>query len=195
MCIAIVQQAGKTLTGAQLYSGWYRNSDGAGFAYCDSDGKVVIKSGYMKYNEFQKAYADAVQMYGADSPFLVHMRIRTSGDVSPGNCHPFKIKDGAMIHNGSMFHPDTVRQGENKSDTRIFAESLHNILALEDLLVAGDDIITEIGRNNKLAFLFNGRKVLILNEKAGFWDDGIWYSNRSCDTTNFPKGAPNPNTV
>jgi predicted glutamine amidotransferase len=194
MCIAVLTKPGKSLTGAQLYSGWYRNSDGGGFAYCDKDGKVVIKKGYMKYNDFQKAYADAVHQYGESSPFLVHMRIRTSGDVNAANCHPFKTKNGAMIHNGNMFNPDTVRGGERKSDTRIFAESLHNILVLEDLLVAGDDIISEIGRNNKLAFLFDGGKTLILNEAAGFWDDDIWYSNRSCDVTNFPKGT-NPNTV
>jgi predicted glutamine amidotransferase len=194
MCIAVLTKPGKSLTGAQLYSGWYRNSDGGGFAYCDENGKVVIKKGYMKYNDFQKAYADAVHQYGENSPFLVHMRIRTSGDVNPANCHPFKTRNGAMIHNGSMFNPDSVRSGERKSDTRIFAESLHNILVLEDLLVAGDDIISEIGRNNKLAFLFDGGKMLILNEAAGFWDDDIWYSNRGCDVTNFPKGT-NPNTV
>lgn len=194
MCIAIVTQPGKVLTGAQLYSGWYRNSDGAGFAYCDEHGKVVIKKGYMKYNDFQKAYADASMKYSEHSPFLVHMRIRTSGDVNAANCHPFKLKNGAMIHNGSLFNPDTVRTAEKKSDTRIFAESLHNILVLEDLQVAGPDIIAEIGYHNKLAFLFDEGKTLILNESAGFWDDGIWYSNRSCDVTNFPKGT-NPNTV
>ena len=189
MCVAILTTAGKVLTEDQLFSGWRVNGDGGGFAYVKDD-KVVIEKGFMNYNAFKSAYSLAAEQFAEDSPFLVHMRIRTSGNTNANNCHPFAIKGGALIHNGIMFTPSGDRAGKDptdrKSDTRVFAESLFNILQLEDVKRAQEGIRKAIGWGNKVAFLYDSKDYVIVGESAGMWNDGIWYSNSSCG---LPKAA------
>jgi predicted glutamine amidotransferase len=183
VCIAILTEKGKSVSSASLYKGWSVNRDGAGFAYLDADGKVQIDSGYMSYNEFEKAYRGAVEKYGNNGPMLVHMRIRSAGGFGQKNCHPFRIKGGAMIHNGTLFTPESdhdTRKPDRKSDTRIFAETFHNILDYESVKLGEKDILKAVGTYNKLVFLYDTGKYHIMNEKSGYWDDGIWYSNEGC---------------
>ena len=182
MCVAVLCKPGKVISSAALCKGWMINDDGGGFAYV-KDGKVVIDKGYLNFNEFQKAYFKAADKYTDESPFLVHMRIRTSGHTNANNCHPFPIKGGAMIHNGVMFTPTGTRAGSKtdlKSDTRVFAESLYNILQLEHIKKEQQAIRQAIGYGNKLCFLYDNKEYFILGETAGYWVDGIWYSNTSC---------------
>lgn len=189
MCIAILQKPGFSLTQLQLNKGWATNSDGGGFAYLDNDKKVQINTGYLDLDTFSKKYFELVERFGKNGPMLVHMRIRSAGGLGRKNCHPFRIKNGAMIHNGTMFYPsydkDTPEK-EKKSDTRILAESFHNILDLESVKKAEDGILKAIGHHNKLAFLYDGGEYHIVNENhaGGHWDAGIWYSNSSCKVYN-----------
>lgn len=153
-------------------------------AYIDDGGKVQIITGFMKYNEFEKRYREIVQRFGKNGPMLVHMRVRSAGGLGPKNCHPFKIKGGAMIHNGTLFHPeDNKGEGDEcKSDTRIFADALHNILDLESVKRAEKGILAAVGNWNKLAFLYDGGGYHIINENYAtcVWDDGVWFSNGGC---------------
>ena len=54
-----------------------------------------------------------------------------------------------------------------------------------------------IGDRNKFVFLDNSGEFHILNEGAGIWDEGVWYSNMSYKkydnriTTNKTKFVPN----
>lgn len=137
----------------------------------------------MEYPAFRDAYMRAADQYADESPFLVHMRITTSGGTSKNNTHPFPVKNGAMIHNGIMFTPAGERAGkapDRKSDTRVFAESLFNILTLEEVKKANEGIRKAIGFGNKLCFLYDNKQFHIVNEQAGSWVDGIWHSNSSC---------------
>lgn len=185
MCVAIVQKIGAVIDNRNLYEGWISNKDGGGFAYVDRNtNKVVIKSGFLEYNKFQKAYEAAVLEHGDQSPMLVHMRIRTSGDVSEKNCHPFRIRGGALIHNGIMFTPTGTlagRASDKKSDTRIFCDVFHNALIPAHVRLAEKGILSAIGGHNKLCMLYDTREYIILNEGAGYWKDDVWYSNRSCE--------------
>jgi glutamine amidotransferase len=182
MCIAVLTKPGARLTENQLYRGWTGNKDGAGFCYVD-DGKVKIVKGFLEFKAFNKSYSDAVEKFGEDSPFLVHMRIRTSGHVNAANCHPFAIQGGALIHNGMMFTPTGDRAGtltDRKSDTRVFAESLYNILKLEHVKKAESGIRKAIGGGNKVAFLYDDKSYHIIGEDLGFWREDVWHSNNSC---------------
>lgn len=185
MCVAIVAKKGAILTGGELYRGWQMNSDGGGFAYIGDDNKVKIESGFLTYNDFDNAYQRIIEKYVNNGPMLIHMRIRSTGSMGPENCHPFPIRGGALIHNGTMFWPDPpeVKPGKTairKSDTRVFAESLFNILKLEHIQKAEDGILGAIGRGNKLAFLYDGGQYFIMNERNGYWDGDRWFSNSSC---------------
>lgn len=180
MCVAILTKPGAIIPNNRLYAGWSRNQHGGGFAFVNEKGEVVIRKGFMGYNDFQREYAKSAEKYAEVSPFLVHMRISTSGGVIPANTHPFKIKGGAMIHNGVMFQPPVRPEYKNKSDTRIFAERMFNILTLEDVLKAEKRILSSVGQYNKLVFLYEDKQYAILNEEAGNWKDDIWYSNTDC---------------
>lgn len=183
MCIAILQKPGARVPGPALWEGWKRNSDGGGFAFVDPETKkVTIRRGFMAYNDFIKAYDEAVEAY-PDSPFLIHMRVRTSGHVNGNNTHPFPVKGGAMIHNGTFFSPSGKYEGnadDRKSDTRVFAEHLFNILTYEDVVAAEAGILKAVGGYNKLAFLYDDGRYAILNEIAGWWDRDVWYSTTAC---------------
>lgn len=184
MCVAILQKPGAIIPAQGLEKGFASNPHGAGFAYVDpAQEKVVIRKGFMTYEDLHTGYYDAVKEFGKDSPFLVHMRIKTSGHINAANTHPFAIKGGAMIHNGSFFHPSKKYAGTEddlKSDTRVLAENLYNILTYEDVLAAQERILTAVGSYNKLVFLYDDGRYLIMNEKIGFWKDDIWYSNNAC---------------
>lgn len=182
MCIAICTNKNAIITPTALQRGWQTNPDGGGFAYVDDD-HVVIKKGYMNYPDFEKAYLDHAEKYASESPFLVHMRIHTSGGITAKNTHPFAIKGGAMIHNGIMFSPTGKRAGtptDRRSDTRVLAEDLYNILQLDQVKKAAVGIHEAVGRGNKLAFLYDNKELFIIGENQGFWEGGIWYSNSGC---------------
>jgi glutamine phosphoribosylpyrophosphate amidotransferase len=187
MCIAIVTLPGRHVDNAALYRGWTCNKDGAGFAYV-KDGKVHIEKGLMTYNELQTKYEKAVEAFGDKSAFLLHMRVGTSGSVSKTNTHPFPIRPqegpgGAFIHNGILFTPAGAWKGpvgDQKSDTRVVSEALNNILRLQDVMDGRELIGKAIGGGNKLAFLYDTGDYVIVNEKSGFWNEGIWYSNGTC---------------
>lgn len=194
MCVAIVQQAHARLDRPALLAGWNQNPHGAGMAYV-VDGKVRIDKGYMTYDSFLKAYEQAVDRYGSTSAFLIHMRIRTSGDTDKHNTHPFAVKGGAMIHNGILFTP-TGKHAEGKkkpSDTKVVANTLHNLLVKEDIILAKPEIERVIGYN-KFAFLYDDGEFVIMNEELGDWDRGIWYSNNSC-AVRAPRQVSNSGAV
>lgn len=183
MCIALVCEPGKRVSNDVLWRGWSTNRDGGGFAFVQN-GEVVIDKGYMEYNPFQTALNEAWDN-NPDSPFLVHMRIATSGLRSRANTHPFRIEpsQAAMIHNGILFEPAGEWEGtadDRKSDTRVVAEALGSILDLETLLRSRDRIGVEVGGGNKLCFLYPDKTTVIVNENSGWWNGGIWYSNGSC---------------
>lgn len=177
---------------AALYRGWVSNPDGGGFAYVNEKGEVVIEKGFMKYGAFQKAYEQAAEKYADNSPFLVHMRITTSGGTNPYNTHPFQVKGGAMIHNGVLFSPTgklAEGKGKNtKSDTHVLTTVLHNVLTRDDVKAARDAIGDVIGYN-KLAFLYDNKEFVIVNEDFGSWDKGIWYSNDSCEAPAYDRAG------
>lgn len=192
MCVAVLTTPGHMLSREQLRKGWAINSDGGGFAFVD-DGEVRIMKGYLEEDAFINAYTHFAEKFAGESPFLIHMRIRTSGTVSAKNCHPFPIKNGALIHNGIMFTPSGERAGTKndlKSDTRVFAENLYNILELEQVKKAEERILKAVGHSNKIAFLYNNKEYFIMNEGAGQWQNDdkkdIWMSNSSCKLYSTP---------
>lgn len=175
MCIAIVQPAGCRIDERHLVNSFTGNPDGAGFAYVH-EGEVVIAKGYFKLSSFINAYNTIHDAYGKDGAVLAHCRIATAGAVDADNCHPFKIKGGAMIHNGHLW---STPDGEKKSDTREFSEIFYNILDIESVKAAVDkDDFTDIIGHDKMAFLYNDGQWAV----AGDWTtcpvSGVMYSNR-----------------
>ena len=178
MCVAIVQPIGKRVSDDILAACFKSNNNGAGMAFVRK-GKIVIDKGYMMLDGFLKGY-DRHWRENPDTPFLLHCRIATKGKVCPDNTHPFKIRGGAMIHNGTLWHSGHIY--DELSDTREFAETLHNELSKQKVTENRDEIEKAVGYN-RLAFLFEDKSYVIINEGGpgksgpGMWLDGVWYSN------------------
>ena len=181
MCIALVKKPDGVVTKERLRECWDRNRDGAGFAYVYK-GNVIISKGLMTFDEFYKAYSEAVATH-PESVFLIHFRIATSGDKGKSNTHPFSVGDGtALIHNGILFSPPNAK----RSDTNIFSEWLSKRLPDKQTWLANKEKVEElIGNYNKLALLFKDGTFLICNEMKGEWSNNVWYSN----TYSFSSGT------
>ena len=192
MCVLIAQREGSTpLTEEEIDYGWTRNPDGGGFAYIDWADESIRVHKFMEKDEFKQAYADAHELYGESSPFLVHMRIATHGGVSLETTHPFWVhrEEGAMVfgHNGIISLMDAYTQ-PGVSDTIAFSEWVLEGLPLGWLDNSSIvELVEEYIGSSKLAFLTlepQAEQVLyILNESFGYWGkDGMtWFSNHSCE--------------
>lgn len=190
MCVLIAQREGaNALTRTQLENGWSRNPDGGGFAYIDPDsGEIVVEKAMVK-DEFIDDYIEAFDKYGEYSPFIVHMRIATSGGVSLETAHPFHVArtDGEMVvaHNG-IIDLMTAYTGAGVSDTIAFAEWILDELPqgwLDNAAVS--ELVEEYIDYSKLAFLTTEPEakeyLYILNEDLGEWQGNTWFSNKSCE--------------
>lgn len=111
-------------------------------------------------------------------PVLFHARWATHGKVVNANCHPFAIRghDLMMAHNGTI-----PGFGSNKkSDTRDFIEQV--LVPMPEWFLQEEGIVAAIRAaigNSKLVFLAKDGDATIINEEAGIWKGGLWYSNHS----------------
>lgn len=179
MCIAIVTTTGAWVDEPALRSCAYINGDGGGYAYIDmNDGEVKIKKGFFKVEDFIDSYKRTLdEGHGEYNAMLLHFRVATMGAKNTDNCHPFPIKDGALIHNGHLFSSNDPT-GKDRSDTRIFTEELFPNFTYERVR-DNKDALGGLLRSNKVAMLFKDGNYIILNERYGHWNKDVWYSNHS----------------
>lgn len=175
MCLAIFKPGKLIIPEDALRRGWQGNSDGAGFAYVRG-GKVVIEKGFMTVKAFLEAYNTAFKA-NKKSPMLIHFRIRSQGDKSEANTHPFPIKGGALIHNGTLDGTGS-KYMEGKSDTALFAEQLGERLDFDTVSAHKKDLGDALGWN-KVVLLYDNGNHVIINESMGHWENDVWFSNHS----------------
>lgn len=189
MCIISLKPEGIEVPLEKLQNMWNNNDDGAGFMYA-TRGKLHVVKGLMTFNKFYEAYRRVDPRH----KIVMHFRIRTHGGKTPELTHPFWIhkKKVAMVHNGIISATSKMLTDTQESDTSLYAKILSqrhsNIL---DALTSEKDlneIAQEIGWS-KLVFLTNEGDHHIVNEKAGYWRDGCWYSNLSFERTWYSYGG------
>jgi hypothetical protein len=178
MCIAILKPANRTLTEEALRNCYNSNRDGAGFAYYDPEiQEVCIRKGYFDFNKFWEDFKNYQKF-----KCLVHFRVATHKAVNGLNCHPWRVNDNLVfIHNGTI---SGMNQNSDLSDTGNFCDQI--LKGLMD--VYPDFYLTDqfkwlvensISSFNKLIFLDAKGNHLIVQEKAGYWDQECWFSNKS----------------
>ena len=180
MCIAIVKPADQTIDKETLRICAENNPDGCGFAYINEDNFGVRRIKVRKAMEFEEFYTKYQRALSENmgSPFLIHFRIKTHGDVDLANCHPFKIdKNHVFIHNGTI---SKVQKVDGMSDTRVFNRDILRILPKNWNKQSGiKTLIEEFIGYSKLAVMDIAGKINIYNEQKGEWKDGLWFSNTS----------------
>jgi hypothetical protein len=179
MCLIVVKPIGVTLDENDLRSGFEKNPDGAGYMFT-SGGKVRLKKGYFNFYNFYEELRSDLEANEKTSPFVIHFRLATRGYVNTSNCQPFRINSGlAFAHNGVLFGLDGYPK--TQSDTAAFKNQILKNLPLgfhkhKAILTLLEIAISKL---NKFVFLDNNGSIVILNEREGIWEDGLWYSNDS----------------
>ena len=173
MCVVIVKKGKAKLSDKVLEACWDTNPHGGGFAFAKDDKIAVFKS--MKKEEFLSELRTQLDNY-PELTFLIHMRIKTAGNISKLNTHPFVVnKDVVFAHNG---HIPGMPESNKISDTNFFNKL---VLSRMNLDIGNSSqlklIELAIGRGNKLGFLHSSGDFKIANESEGNWIDGSWFSN------------------
>lgn len=174
MCVALAVPANVEVSKDTLRSCFIHNSDGAGYGFYKANGEQVLKKGYMTFNKFWEDYS-VDREANKDRGFLVHFRIRTAGARDEANCHPFALKNGMMIHNGTVYGlGESSYQG--KSDTAELAELISgtpknkfDVLAKELKEVITWGAVVLLDKNGKFHFTLGG--------SGTEWIDGVFFSN------------------
>lgn len=182
MCLLILQLAGTIVETSALKEAFSSNSDGAGFAWADGE-KCWSRKGYFNADDFVHDYEEIA---AKGLPMLVHFRLATHGSEDHTNCHPFDVGGGwYMAHNGVL----NIKTIGTESDTAAFARTIRPLLERDTDLIrqeAAQQVLLErIGTSNKLAFLRSDGEYVIINESAGHWHKGVWYSNHSYQTCSW----------
>lgn len=163
-----------------LYTGAEWNDDGHGFAIVTGRRLLIRRS--MHAAELIDTFAKLRRKHRA-GPAIFHSRLGTAGTMDLANCHPFRVagdRRTIIAHNGIFPMAAQPTKGDNRSDTKIFADDVLHGLDLGDQDVR-DRIGTWMGKHNRVAILtVNPRydaNAYLINEGSGEWISGAWYSN------------------
>lgn len=134
MCVIIVKNPDSKISNENLLNAASSNSHGFGVVIFDDikKGKVIThRSVSIDGEKNGKELISFLEKY-KDKNALIHMRIRTHGDISLENNHPFEIKSALghkffFAHNGTIYHKEISKIQTKKSklsDTNIFVTEI-----------------------------------------------------------------------
>jgi hypothetical protein len=190
MCLLTFLAPGVQPDPDALYNGSLVNDDGHGFAIVTGTGLLVRHS--MHAEQLIDDFTAARHTH-PDGPALFHSRFGTGGTLTLDNCHPVPVGGDprtVIAHNGVL--PVRAGKGEPRSDTRIAADEL--IPAMGPLRLRRTRLRLQrwMGPHNKIVILTVDRRhrhrAYLLNEQAGIWVGGIWYSNTGYQPFTAPRG-------
>jgi hypothetical protein len=183
MCLIIHKPASLELHESWLRDFYVRNKDGYGFMYSEG-GRLYVHKSLGDVERFVTAFKARM-----GKELLVHLRMRTHGDIDLDNCHPYEVLTPAlggvlgavwMMHNGVLSSGNQA--DTKKSDTWHYIQNVMVPLLRRDpelllepafqKLVKGD-----IGHSNKFTFMTSRGDVVIINREAGSDYNGAWMSN------------------
>lgn len=169
---------------------WENNRDGAGYMFPSED-NVVIKKGFMKWDEFYKSLMADLKRYGEFTPFVLHFRIQTQGGVNKECTHPFPLSDNmehlkklrvktdiGVAHNGII---DLTTVGYKTqvtySDTMKFITDYLSLIIQDRTYHNNPDTLLLIERliDSKMAIMDGSGHTELIGEFIK--DDGCYYSN------------------
>jgi hypothetical protein len=181
MCLLTYFAAGILPDTDKLLNGAFFNNDGYGYAIVTGD-DIQVRHGL----DAEKTIAqfDGDRRSNPHGPALFHCRFATHGPTNTENCHPFRVGGDprtVLAHNGILLTVVQPRKKDPRSDSRILADDLvplfgsmrvrRNRIRLQKWMTpANKVVILTVDRSFT-------KQAYILNEDAGVWDGGIWYSN------------------
>lgn len=169
---------------------WENNRDGAGYMFPSND-SVIIKKGFMKWEEFYKSLQHDIKKYGEFTPFVMHFRIQTQGGVNKECTHPFPLSndmddlkklrvktDIGIAHNG-IIDLTTVgyRTQVSYSDTMKFITDYLSLIIHDRTYYYNQNTLTLIERliDSKMAIMDGSGHTELIGKFIE--DNGCYYSN------------------
>lgn len=191
MCVIAIKPKNKDIQSKQILQQCFNiNRDGAGYMFVNKNKEVVIKKGFMLFDDFYKSLMNDYKTNNLKEQNLVmHFRIGTSGKSRLGCTHPFPITDKfnelemtriktniGICHNGiiSGFN-DRLAQ---YSDTELYiAHVMTPLIRLNLQSYKFKDVQTLIHKTttSKWAILDKNDEVYVIGDFIE--DDGYMYSN------------------
>jgi predicted glutamine amidotransferase len=177
MCLIIVKPPDKHITRKELSKGFLENSDGIGFMFVAD--RLIVKKGFTSFRDFYKGFRNCEREH-PNTLFAVHFRLATHGDKHAIDMmHPFVVNDVGVMHNGILSKYCTPKNS-TMSDTALFCEKV--IAGLPAGWLANTAILTLLenyAKEEHSKFVFMSKEhYCIINESAGEWKDGCWFSNK-----------------
>lgn len=188
MCMLCVIPPNVIPSKDKLVNSALNNPDGFGFAIViPSEDRIHVEhtmnpdTSIARFLEMRTLYPESYALW--------HARLTTHGTTTVDNCHPFLVgydNRTVLAHNGIL--PIIQPNGDRRSDTRIFAEELlpaiGGVKALDNPQVL--NLIEDFTTGSKVCVLTLDPEAkqtcyLIHEEKGKIDDDGVWWSNDSCD--------------
>lgn len=196
MCLIAYNNSEKFISRSELKVVYDNNPDGFGLMWPEKENSTssikVIRGLY----DFEEIYK--MLQYFKGYPHAWHFRYRTRGLRTKNQCHPFPVltqkKHGVdvyMMHNGTL---SNLPAHKEMSDSQMFALLIGGRLMQKPrpLRTLRDPEFLKrmeqrVGTNNKVLFMYADGSATILNERQGFWQNGIWYSNSYSFTPDYRK--------
>lgn len=186
MCILSYLPPGIPADEKGLYNGGLNNPHGHGWAIVADNYQHIIVGKSMSLNKALDSFAEARQQ-NMRGPAMFHSRWATHGSRTVANVHPFKVRRSPLTvvgHNGVLRAAVWPNEGDDRSDSRIFAdEVLMSQFKRLDRPTCQRALTDWIGPTNKLVILTVDPRLqssaYIFNQSAGQWDTdtGVWHSN------------------
>ena len=186
MCLIIWKQINHYISDQRLAEAHAANPDGCGIMWA-ADNQIHWLKGIWDFELFISLFNKCYQEYG-DRNYIIHFRTASASDIGKDFCHPFEVnKNLAFMQNGNLFEFSDYfpgRKQDGKSDVQRFNEEILKRLPADFLMRNKSRQALE--RYNaecfsKFIFLDNHDNITIINESAGEWINGIWYSNGGID--------------
>ena len=183
MCLMIEKAANVTFTEPWLRDFYLRNNDGYGFMYSEG-GKLHIHKAVSTADGFVAAFKER-----EDKAMLIHLRMRTHGDIDLLNCHPYEVlsaDEGGQMGALWMMHNGVLSQGnaadKTKSDTWHYINNVLRPLLLPDPTILRNLMVqkligSDISSGNRFGFMSSVGDTIIINKHTGVVWNGAWMSN------------------
>lgn len=181
MCIIVYNRDGKELCKESMRTAYDNNPHGYGIMWYDGDRVLSLKE---HDGGFQRLWETVERFKGV--PYALHLRWRTRGAQGLKQCHPHVVtskdngapEDVYLMHNGTL---SGFQDHAKLSDTNMFARKMRALMQIKglDFSSALDNMERHIEASftNRLLFMDSRGEITLVNESAGEWIDGVWYSN------------------
>ncbi len=197
MCMLCVIPPNVIPSRQKLENSALNNPHGFGFAIViPSENRIHVErtmnadTSINRFLEMRGKYPEGYAMW--------HARYATHGSMTVENCHPFQVGVGNnltyLAHNGIL--PIIEPKGDDRSDTRIFAEDLlpaiGGVTALDNPQVS--NLIEDFTGGSKVCILTVDPRAeyqcyLYHAEKGKKDESGVWWSNDSCYLDTYTRGS------